>query len=659
MTRCDLRKWIQFSISASIGISLTCPLALSAPKNAIAEKTETKSADSLLTTESEKFLGTPPKGFKEKYLAPAKKLKAALLLKQDHADQAIKALIPLAQNGEYAEHASYELALLYREKKEFQKSLTQVQRLLFEMPPSAYSDQVRPWILDNRCELATQSKKKNDLLYCLQNTPWKEWNNREDQIKALYELLKKSSDPLLGSFVAEAIQALPSTSPLRTKFGKEIPNAELKKYAQVPRYRTGSINPSGVKAINPDADLFDQGMVAVLEGKFSDAQDLFKKMIADFPQSDHGERARYWIARTSDLTGKSEDAKQRYEQIFQENPLGYYGLQSALRLKRDLRTFFVPSEINPKPMEGTPLIGQARSLWKIRALLEVGLLEQTREEAEFLFQSRPGSFTFGQDNAEGAILVGQLYQAAGYHLAAFSHAYAATTLDPAQLNLLTLDLIFPQVFQKEFEEASMNTNIHPLLLASLTKQESAFLPNALSRADAYGLMQLIPTTAKEVDPKIKKEQLFLPKENIRLGSKYLQKLLEKYQGSIALALAGYNAGPNRANQWQKKMLEYDSMKKNFDVEVFIDTIPFTETRKYVGSILRNFAWYKLLNKDGSIESVQELASQWQRNQKVEQPATPPTPPESIPLQEQEKNEEEEPATPLTPKSSDTSAPTAV
>jgi soluble lytic murein transglycosylase-like protein len=605
---------------------LACSLFLSA----IASAEEI----SALPKELEIFLGAKPKQYEQLYLKPAKKFREALKHKNEgKLDLAIQELKALSEKSEFSDHASYELALALREKKEYRKSSTELARLSLELPSTPYDDLAKDLILENDCALGLsesaqakgpERKKKaiGFLRICLAKTSWKAWSNREQEASALYTLLKTTQDPLLGPFIAELLQALPSSSALRAQIAKEIPEKELREYATAPRFRTKSLPASGVKAVQPDLELINQGMLLVLEEKWQEANTLFRKLQTEYPQSEHLERALYWIARSEEKMGNAEEAKLRYEQLLSDSPITYYGLQSALRLKRELRSFLVPSELNPKAMVGTPLTRQATSLWKLRALLEVGLLEHAREEAKFLFQNRPGGYAFGQESAEGALQTALLFNVAGYHLAAFANAYAASSLDPAQLNVYTLGLIFPASYEKEFASAAELTGVHELLLSSLTKQESAFLPNAVSRADAMGLMQLLYSTAREVEPGLEKKQLFEAQVNLRIGSRYLQKLLERYQGNIALALAGYNAGPSRANQWQKRMLEFESMRKNFEVDVFIDSIPFTETRKYVSSILRNYAWYKLLANDGTIVSIQELAFQWQKKPKTTEVTKP-------------------------------------
>jgi soluble lytic murein transglycosylase len=585
---------------------------------------------SMLAPELNTFLGKPPAGFEKKFLQPARQLRKAMdLSAEGKKEAAIKILLPLSKQGELSEHASYALTQIYRDKKEFDKSTALVNRMLYEYVSSPYRDSLEDTLDANDCdEGLAESKKKGKqakarefLFRCLQKTPWRGWIEKEAQAEALYQILRKPKDPLFGPFVTELIQALPPSSNLRGKLRKDIPDAELNGYASVARFRTKSDTPAGVPAINPDSDLFDKGMLAVLEGRWSDANGIFKQMPVDFPQSVHLDRAKYWVARSNDALGYQDDAKKIYEEIYAQDPLSYYGLQSALRLKRDPALLITPAEEGEVTMQGSLLPRQILAIWRLRALIEEGLIEQARAEAKALFQYRPGGFTFGQENPAAAALTSLLFHSAGYSLAAFSHAYAAISLEPKQLNTFTLDLIFPNSFRKEFEQASKVSNVHPLLLHSVAKQESAFLPRATSRANALGLMQLLLSTARELDSKLDREKLFVPEVNAEVGSRYLQKLLDRYGGNIALALAGYNAGPSRASQWQKKMMEYESMQKVFDIDTFIDTIPFTETRKYVSSILRNYAWYKLLNKDGAITSIEELAFQWQKPKTEEPPVT--------------------------------------
>jgi soluble lytic murein transglycosylase len=143
--------------------------------------------------------------------------------------------------------------------------------------------------------------------------------------------------------------------------------------------------------------------------------------------------------------------------------------------------------------------------------------------------------------------------------------------------------------------AGANRPEPPLVLA-LTRQESVFDPEAVSRSDARGLMQLKPTTAKEVATSLgvpfSADRLTLDAAyNIRLGSAYMTKLLDRFGGSYVLAIAGYNAGPNRVRQWVETY--GDPRDPRVDVVDWIERIPFNETRNYVQRVLENLQVYRV------------------------------------------------------------------
>lgn len=146
-------------------------------------------------------------------------------------------------------------------------------------------------------------------------------------------------------------------------------------------------------------------------------------------------------------------------------------------------------------------------------------------------------------------------------------------------------MLFPTWY---FEHVEANTKtLDPWLIQALIRQESAFDPQARSRVGATGLMQLMPSTARRI-ARLNKSQLKDPASNVQVGIKFLEKLVEKFDGQVHLALAAYNAGPQRVEQWIKRYPTSDQL-------LFVDTIPYRETREYVAFILRNYHWYRTLN----------------------------------------------------------------
>ncbi len=148
----------------------------------------------------------------------------------------------------------------------------------------------------------------------------------------------------------------------------------------------------------------------------------------------------------------------------------------------------------------------------------------------------------------------------------------------------------PESLWNQVQKIATQNDVDPILILSLIKQESAFNPKAASHAGAWGLMQLMPFTALEMNSEMTRLDLLNPESNMRAGTGYFKKLLKRYSGSVVLALAAYNAGPNAVNRWIK-----EGKLKNGEL-LFAEQIPYKETRDYVFSILRNHAWYQHLLK---------------------------------------------------------------
>jgi len=153
-------------------------------------------------------------------------------------------------------------------------------------------------------------------------------------------------------------------------------------------------------------------------------------------------------------------------------------------------------------------------------------------------------------------------------------------------------LLFPQPYWTELVANSTKNNLDPYLVASLIRQESEFNPSAVSPANAYGLMQLLPSVGKSLAKKhgIRKfdsRQLLNPSVNLQLGTVNLRQVLDRFGGQVEYALAAYNAGDTPVRQW----LASNDYK---DVSEFVESIPYTETREYVQAILRNREMYRQL-----------------------------------------------------------------
>jgi len=155
---------------------------------------------------------------------------------------------------------------------------------------------------------------------------------------------------------------------------------------------------------------------------------------------------------------------------------------------------------------------------------------------------------------------------------------------PAFKTVNTMKLYYPAWYLDTVVQ--YKDKVNPYLIMALIRQESAFNAHAHSAAGARGLMQLLPGTARTFG-RVKKQELFKPEKNIASGVRFFAHLMERYNNQVPLALAAYNAGPLNVDEWVKRYPTENPL-------LFIDIIPYRETREYVASILRNWYWYNKL-----------------------------------------------------------------
>ena len=160
------------------------------------------------------------------------------------------------------------------------------------------------------------------------------------------------------------------------------------------------------------------------------------------------------------------------------------------------------------------------------------------------------------------------------------HWYDRAIFTLAKVGYLNdVNLRFPLGFANDIKQYAGDQKINPAWAFAITRRESSFMPDANSPAGAKGLMQIMPGTAKQLARKtISNRYLFEAKNNIKLGTKYLRNLLDRHDGNQVLATAAYNAGPYRVKSWLKNA-------ESLPADVWIETIPYKETREYVKSVL--------------------------------------------------------------------------
>jgi len=202
----------------------------------------------------------------------------------------------------------------------------------------------------------------------------------------------------------------------------------------------------------------------------------------------------------------------------------------------------------------------------------------------------------GKNSGWALVEMAKLYQDAGRYDMALEVVKRALpeyfAFDITALPRSYWEALFPRPFWNDLQRNARANRLDPFLVAALVRQESEFNPGAVSRANAVGLMQLLPGTGRKVARELRvrrfnTQKMLNPATNLQLGTKYFRSMVDQYNGTVEYALAAYNAGADRVQGWLAE--------GNFpSTEEFVESIPFTETREYVQAIMRNASLYRRL-----------------------------------------------------------------
>ncbi len=278
----------------------------------------------------------------------------------------------------------------------------------------------------------------------------------------------------------------------------------------------------------------------------------------------------YWLARSLDGIGEGEKAEAIFEKLAGNRD--YYGFLAADRLGRSYVFEHQPANPNEEILAS---LAVRQDVIRSRELYMTGLYGRGRVEWRWILDRLDE-----QERAQASILAARW----GWHSQAIITASGNGLMND-------LDLRFPTPWRESFETLSRRASLEPSFAYGIARSESLFMTDVASRAGAVGLMQLMPATGKQTAKLAGISYrgtvtLTDPQSNITLGTTYLGKMLARFDGNQVLAAAAYNAGPHRISGW----LPQD---RQLPADVWVDSIPFRETRRYVRRVLESdtvFDW---------------------------------------------------------------------
>ena len=300
-------------------------------------------------------------------------------------------------------------------------------------------------------------------------------------------------------------------------------------------------------------------------------------------------RQQFWLGYARVKQGKLAQGQALWRQLLRLHPEGYYGWRAAVQLNQgDLQLSprqapplrqpnWMPLESGSNALDRLWRLGQVQEAWETWRLQQQGQTPHT---------------------AEGLLLEGRLRQGVGDTWIGLGQLEQASLRLPQgaceQQWPLEQDL-HPRRFAEVFNQAGARAGVDPQLLLAVARQESRFSPGVRSGVGAVGLLQLMPATAAElagepVDPAALQD----PRRNAELGARYLRQLLQRWQQQPFLSVASYNAGPGAVERWRGGGFP-DPQR---EPELWVEAIPYPETRLYAKKVLGNRWTYQLIQSQG-------------------------------------------------------------
>jgi soluble lytic murein transglycosylase len=306
----------------------------------------------------------------------------------------------------------------------------------------------------------------------------------------------------------------------------------------------------------PDAELLRWHLAHVLRKKnwqhVLDVIDFVPDEIAD------GNVFQYWKARAYGKLGAKELADKGLQKLSKQRH--YYGFLASGKLSE-------MASLNDNPL----LIAQG-DIDELAALPSAQRAFEFRKLGRSLSARREWMFLQSQITQPQKLTAAVLASQEDWHDQAIFGFSKAGYLDD-------LSRRFPMPFDSQLQNNAKKNNIDVAWAYAIIRRESSFMPDAASHAGALGLMQVMPSTARYLTKKkLKRKTLFNPNKNVELGTQYMRYLMDKMDNNPILVTASYNAGWRRVKQWQPE-------KGNMPLDLWIETIPYKETRNYVKAVL--------------------------------------------------------------------------
>ena len=365
---------------------------------------------------------------------------------------------------------------------------------------------------------------------------------------------------------------------------------EKRRYSQATKHYTTLVEQFGNDEFAERA-AWQLGWVHYTKGDSQKALDYFMDSARRYPSGLFIESSMFWTAKSAEKLKRGDLAQQLFKDVNNRFPYTYYGIRAGEK-RTDKKSDVGANRRQEISLNKPSLTANARFHY-LRGveLSATGFYEDASYEIKKLENSV-------RKNLSGVMWLATLFNNA--------HAYPDTVrimqlykdfktkIKEKELTDNFWRNFYPLAYAETIRDSAKNYDVDPYFVKGLIRQESLFDAQVQSRAGAIGLMQIMPETGRllyansKIDGPYSTDILFDPETNIQLGTQYISQLNRKFNENGAHILISYNAGPHMLKKWLKRFSHLN------DPDVFIESIPYPETRKYVKKVLRNYGIYRIL-----------------------------------------------------------------
>ncbi|HEX6094701.1 MAG TPA: transglycosylase SLT domain-containing protein [Thermoanaerobaculia bacterium] len=335
-----------------------------------------------------------------------------------------------------------------------------------------------------------------------------------------------------------------------------------------------------------DENLWNLGWTYVLWGREDDALKTFDEYVRKYTDGDWKTNSLFWSAKILDKRGRTEERNAKIAQLVAEYPHSYY----AYRAKElwNVGTGFRPSRVATFPdVEAELAKANEPRFTTVRELQSIGLDRAAAREMKVLASKYDDNLGVQFLLADVYVRGGEPFKANGVLQRRFRDFVRH---GGENIPRRFWEILFPLAYWDTIRAEAERRGHDPYLLASIIRQESGFEPTTVSNAGAVGLMQIMPEEASRIGEAgglgaVTREDLFDPRKNVAVGAAEYSQKLAVMNDNPTLAIAAYNAGETAVRRWMQRTPAEDA-------DLFIESIPYAETRLYVKTVTRNRHEYR-------------------------------------------------------------------